>query len=136
MGSRLATDREKVPAKFLPVQGEPINGDVVFTADAKQAAVFWHDVPLLSDRTIAVLKKRDDQERAHKDQRPAPINLVERDAERAERAAFTAAATELQIEPRWNRPVILETGSMGAPIKGIRSVPPSVASRLGRRPGH
>ena len=119
MGSRLATDREKVPAKFLPVQGEPINGDVVFTADAKQAAVFWHDVPLLSDRTIAVLKKRDDQERAHKDQRPAPINLVERDAERAERAAFTAAATELQIEPRWNRPVILETGSMGAPIKAF-----------------
>lgn len=119
VGARLATDREQIPASFLPAQGDAMKGEVVFTADAKQAAVLWRDVPMLPDRISTEFKKRHDREQVRGDPRPAPISTEVRQALKSARAAFAGAATELEIEPRWNRPVILETGSMGMPIKAF-----------------
>jgi TonB family protein len=115
-GRPLETSREEVPAKFLPVQDETFNGEPKVTVTNKPV-VLWSGVDLLPAVFIERDKYKQEQRKAHPRDRPPAIDLEERDAERAARQAFASAATELEIETRRSRPVILETGSLGAAIK-------------------
>jgi hypothetical protein len=116
IGRPLHTSQEEVPAKFLPVQDEAFKGEAKETVTSKPA-VLWSGVDLLPAVFIERDKYREDQRKAHPGVRPPPIDLKERDAERAARQAFASATTELEIDTRRSRPVILETGSLGAAIK-------------------
>lgn len=46
-------------------------------------------------------------------------NLAERATRKLQRQQFAEKATQLEIQTRRNRPVILETGSMGGPIRSF-----------------
>jgi hypothetical protein len=74
-------------------------------------------VPLLPEIFIEQAKKRAEARKANPGVRPPPIDLNERAAERAARQEFATAATALEIDARRSRPVILETGSLGEPIR-------------------
>ena len=116
IGRPLETSLTEVPARFLPVQGEPFEGAPAIATN-RQPGVLWSWVALLPDQFLERLKKRAEERRANPNMRPPPINLVERDQERAARQAFAAAANAVEIQVRRNRPVVLETGSLGEPIR-------------------
>jgi hypothetical protein len=116
IGHPLATSLEEVPAKFLPVQDEALKGEARLTVTHKPV-IFWPHVSLLPASIDQRHKYEEEQRKSHPDLRPPPIDLKEQVQERTARQAFAAAATELEINARRSRPVILETGSLGAAIK-------------------
>ena len=116
IGRPLKTSETEVPAKFLPVQDQTFKGEAKETVDNRPAAL-WAGVDLLPAFFIERDKYKKAQRKAHRDVRPPPTDLKERDARRAARQAFADAAIELEIDARRSRPVILETGSLGAAIK-------------------
>ena len=116
IGRPLRTTQEQVAAKFLPVGDEAIIGDVRLTVTQKPV-VAWSDVPLLPASFTIRDAYKELQRKAHPEVRPPSIDLKERDEARAARQAFASAARELEIDARRNRPVLLETGSLGAAIK-------------------
>lgn len=119
IGSKLATGRTQVAERFLPVQDEPLKGDVVYSSLQKRPAIYWSDMPMVSASTNAKLEARKDWKETHRLVRPPALNLEEEAFERAERQAFATAATELQIQPGLSRTLVLETGSMGPPVKAF-----------------
>lgn len=119
VGRELDSYSQSVPARFLPGQSKKFDGRPTVTAQAGLAGALWPGVSLLPDSIHDALEKKASQTHVPSGVRPPPIDLAERDAERAERAAFAAQATELEIDARPSRPVILETGSLGDAIKAF-----------------
>ena len=116
IGKPLRTDLDEVPTKFVPTQDKPFNGNPQRATD-HEPALLWSAVVLLPDLLLERLKQKAESEKPKRGVRPPPIDLRERAERRAARQAFAAAATELEIGVRHRRPVILETGSLGEPIK-------------------
>jgi len=116
IGRPLQTGSEEIPAKFLPVQDKAFNGAAHLTTK-DDPAVLWSQIPLLPAALVERYKNEEDWRKAHPDVRPPPIDLKERDEAQAARQTFASAATELEIDARRNRPVILETGSLGEAMK-------------------
>lgn len=116
-GKPLATSREQVPAKFLPVQGKPTQGLVGETTDTHDPMVLWSTVRLLPDDAADAAEKREADRKAHPEIRPPAVSLAEQAERKAERQEFAVKSTALEIDTRRDRPVILETGSLGGPIK-------------------
>ena len=110
---------EAVPARFLPVQGKPMTGRTATTSDHRQPAILWSKVTLLSDEFAARNAKRLEGRRANPGVRPPPLDLAEEAQMKAKRLEFALNATELEIDTRRDRPVILETGSLGDAIKSF-----------------
>jgi hypothetical protein len=118
VGKGLGTYGRTVPAKFLPVQSKSFDG-LATTSQNSQPGALWSDVTLLPDSAIKRLASLAQKQKPKPGVRPPPIDLAERATERAERREFTSRATELEIDPQWNRPVILETGSLGDAIQAF-----------------
>jgi len=116
IGRPLRTGLEDVMAKFLPVQNALFKGEAKLTTK-DEPAVLWSGIPLLPTFLIERYKARENQRKAHLEVRPPPIDLKERGEAQAAREAFAAAASELEVDVRRTRPVILETGSLAAAIK-------------------
>ena len=143
IGRPLETSLERVPAKFLPVQAEAFEGAAELTT-TKKPGVLWSHVVLTPALFAEREKKEAEQKQAHPRVRPPPIDLKERDEARAARRAFAAAARQLEIGTRRNRPVILETGSLGEPIRMLDKcsrdslrdwgVDPDLEDKIARRP--
>ena len=144
VGRPLESTGESIRARFLPGQKKGFDGQPTITAKAAIAGILWSGVPLLSDAMIQSIEKKASNEARPRGVRPPPIDLAERDAERAERAAFAAAATELEIDARPSRPVILETGSLGDALKAFDKcsrdslrdwgIDPDLEDKIVRRP--
>lgn len=107
----------EVPARFLPVQGKSMKGRTAQTSDKREPAILWSRVALLPDDVAARNEKRLEDRRSNPDVRPPPLDLAEEAQTRAKRLEFAVNATELEIDARRNRPVVLETGSLGEAIK-------------------
>ena len=91
-----------------------MKGHVNRTADTNLPAVLWLNPPMVSD-ALADQQRQETKQRATNPRiRPPARDLATIAAEKAERARFTAAATELALQPSRNREVMLETGSLGA----------------------
>jgi len=118
IGRPLQTGSEDIPAKFLPVQDKAFEGAAHLTTK-DDPAVLWSRVPFLPAALIERSKEREAWRKAHPGVRPPPIDLKERDEALAARRAFASGALELEIDARRNRPVILETGSLGEAIKQL-----------------
>jgi hypothetical protein len=116
IGRPLQTGSDEIPAKFLPVQDKAFKGEPELTV-SKRSAVLWSGISLLPAVLVERDKNKGDWIKAHPGDRPPPIDRKERDETRAARQAFASAATELEIDARRSRPVILETGSLGEAIK-------------------
>jgi len=117
-GRPLASPQNEVPARFLPVGGKLFRGNAVLTVGNKVPAVLWSsEIRMLPDDVIAREENDEKQRRRGANERPMPLDLASEQQLKLDRERFADAATAFEIRPRGNRSVILETGSMGAPLK-------------------
>ena len=112
-GKPLETFDEQVPAKFLPIGSRTFDGRVAATVTKGEPAILWSGIPMLPADALARIEREQDERKRNPGVRPPPVPLAEQTARRAQRQQFATAATELEIDSRHNRPVILETGSLG-----------------------
>lgn len=112
-GKPLETYDEQVPAKFLPVGSRTFDGRVAATVTKGDPAILWSNIPMLPAEALAKIEQRQDERKRNPGVRPAPVPLAEQAEWRAQRQQFATAVTELEIDSRRNRPVVLETGSLG-----------------------
>jgi hypothetical protein len=142
LGKSLKSDSDKVPGKFLPVQGKPMEGHIAQSAYG--TAVLWSRVRFLPDDVIEKYEKGDKETAYRPGVRPPPIDLAEKAETEARHLDFAAKVTELEVDARSGHPLILETGSLGAPIKAFDKcsrdslrdwgVDPDVEDKIVRRP--
>lgn len=116
-GKPLRSDKEEIGGKFLPIGVKPFEGRRVKTANGGDPAIIWSKVYLLPDQLAEKVEQEMAQRVANPAVRPPPVNLVERDSYRSQRQQFAEKAIELEIQTRRKRPIILETGPMGSPIR-------------------
>lgn len=116
VGKPLDSDSDEVPARFLPVGGKTFAGEAARSATKGDPAVLWSKVYLAPDAVVERNEWEDSQRTTYPNLRPPPVDLAEQASERLQRQQFAGKVTELEIQARANRPVILETGSMGDAI--------------------
>jgi len=116
IGRPLYNNSEEVPARFLPGQSKPVNGQSAQSVDNHDPAILWSRVSLLPD-DAAKEKKDAEESRSKYSGRPPALDLAERVRWKALRQDFASKTTEIEIAARRGRPVILETGSLGEAIK-------------------
>ena len=120
VGRPMATILDDVPARFLPLQVKPLMGKPAVSTDKHEPVVLWSSsVRLLPDDFIAVIEAKAAARRAHPEIRPPAESLAEQAEWKAQRLAFAAGTTAVEVSARSNRPVILDTGSLGEPIKAF-----------------
>lgn len=117
IGKDLESYGDQVPARFLPVPSKPFDGGPAVSVERKLPAVLWPHVHLLPESTEARLEAKAKAARKRPRVRPPALDLAEEAAIRSERQNFASKATELEIRSRRSRPVILETGSLGEPVR-------------------
>lgn len=117
MGKPLATYQEQVPARFLPVGVATFDGRVAETVTNHDPAILWSNIRMIPDPVFDQVQKETQERVRNPAERPPPLNLAEQQTRKLQREQFAAGATELEIQARRGRPVILETGSLGAAIK-------------------
>lgn len=118
-GERLGGTIEEVPAKFLPVKAKPFKGRTAISVPGGRPAILWSGVRFLPDALADKAEKKATARKAALGVRPPPIDLAEQAAERSARQEFSSNTTELEIDARWDRAVVLETGSLGEPVKAF-----------------
>lgn len=116
-GKPMSTFKEQVAAKFSPLQAKPMLGLPAETTDKRDPVVLWSAVWLLPDDVVAHLEKEAIARNRNAKLRPPPISLAEQAARKAQRQAFAETTTAIEVDVRPDRRVILETGSLGEPIK-------------------
>ena len=116
-GKPVGGHAEEVLAKFLPIAGAAIKGRPTKSVQTSDPAIFWPTARLLSEEAAAGIEKEEAERARHRYTRPPPLNLTEEAAKKAQRQAFAAGTTELEIDASYGHPVILETGSLGEPIR-------------------
>lgn len=115
-GKPLKTFEEEVPARFLPAGVKTNDGRVAETVTNGDPAILWSNVRMLPDDVAEKIDQEWERRRKEPGVRPPPVSLAEQEQRRDQRHAFAAATSELEIQTRHNRPVILETGSLGDAI--------------------
>ncbi len=143
VGKNLESYREQVPARFLPVPSKPFDGGPAVSVETKLPAVLWPHVHLLPEAIQARLEQKAKAAGSRPGVRPPAVDPAERAVIRTELQDFASKTTELEIQSRRSRPVILETGSLGEPIKlfnkclrdSLRDwgVDPDLEDRIARR---
>jgi TonB family protein len=119
VGKVLETQSNEVDARFLPVAGKPFSGTPAKSVDNRDPVILWPQFSMLTPDARAKLERMMDEQKRHPDMRPPAISLAEQAYFHEQRHQFATAATELEIDVRRDRPVILETGSLGAPIAAL-----------------
>jgi len=117
LGKTLTSYSDEVSGRFLPVQAKPMKGHTAQSPFG--TAVLWSRVRLLTDEIVEMNERRDEERRRDPSVRPPPIELAEKAEADAQRLEFAANVTQLEIGTGRRRPMILETGSLGAAIKAF-----------------
>lgn len=119
IGKPVQSFEEKVRVNFVPLPSEPMEGAVRETDDKGIPTVLINRVRLLPPEAIAAAEQRDAERRAHPNVRPPAVSL----AEQAERTAlhhrFAAGTLGIEIRPRHDRIVVLDTGPLGEAIQAL-----------------
>ena len=142
LGKALKTYSDKVSGKFLPVQAKPMEGHTAQSPFG--TAVLWSRVRFLPDDLAEKYEKREKEATSGAGVRPPAIDLAQKAETEAKHMDFAAKVTELEVDARSGHPLILETGSLGAPIKAFDKcsrdslrdwgVDPDVEDKIVRRP--
>ena len=121
VGRPMATILDEVPARFLPIQVKPLLGKPAVSTDKHEPVVLWPSANrLVPDADAAAAEAREAARKAHPEVRPPAVSLAEQAESEARSEAFAAATTAIEIDARASRPVILDTGSLGEPIKAFK----------------
>ncbi|HZU50813.1 MAG TPA: energy transducer TonB [Sphingomicrobium sp.] len=118
IGAPLRTNYDEVSARFLPVQKNPQNGEVVQSATGKPA-IFFSRIDLLPDEAEAKVDAQLRQLAAYPHVRPPATSLSDKLELQSQRQEFAASTAELEIDERAGEHVIIETGSLGQAIKAF-----------------
>lgn len=118
-GKDLYSYTDRVPARFLPTSEKPMEGRSAYTTDKRQPAVLWSPARLLPQAAIDLLERKTELRRQHPDIRPPALVPAEEAALKSQRLAFADATTAIEIDARKNRPVILQTGSLGPALRAF-----------------
>lgn len=118
-GKPLKGDNDEIVARFLPLGGKMAGGRRATTVKGREPAILWSMVSWLPEQFAEKLEREAAARIGNPAVRPPPIDLADRASEKLQRQQFAEKATELEIQTRRNRPVILETGPMGGPIKAF-----------------
>lgn len=118
-GRPLATSSERVQARLLPVGGKPFDGRTAETVTKDVPAILWPRVPLQPAELLVEDEQRSAEYRRHPNIRPPAVPLAQQAARRAATQKFADEVTAIEIDVRRNRPVILETGSLGQAMKAF-----------------
>lgn len=125
-----------VSARLVPVEEGAFVGSAE-KAENGEPAAFWTRVPLLQfdpqDLPDFLLDAKDKPPPRSKT-RPAAIDFARRSALEAERQTLLSKATEIEIMAQHAPPVILETGSMAAPMKAFDQCERDLLHDLGLDP--
>ena len=113
VGKPLESLSDEVPAKFVPLQKKPMTGLFGRSTDKNRPMLLYSDVRLLSDSAIAEEEKKEADRIARPRVRPPAESLADKAAKKAERQAFATNTTAIEVDSRRDRPVILDTGSLG-----------------------
>lgn len=120
VGRPMATILQEVPARFLPLQVKPLMGKPAVSTDKHEPVVLWSSANrLLPDAVAAAVEAKDAARKAHPQIRPPAVSLAEQAERRAQSQAFVAGTTAIEVDARASRHVILDTGSLGEPIKAF-----------------
>jgi hypothetical protein len=120
VSKRVETRDDEAWAQLVPLQSKRMEGIAGHTTDKPEVpVVLFSRVALMSDAALAELEKKQAQRRAHPQIRPPAVSLAERAERRVDREKFATGTTAIQIYPPRNRSVILDTGSLGEPIKAL-----------------
>ena len=118
-GRPLYSSSQRVNARFIPVGAKTFDGEVFEAAKTRHPAIVWSRVRLFPDSFYDA--QEEEWKKTDARLRPPAQSLADQAFFKAQRLAFAEAATALEIQNRRSRPVILETGSMGKPIRMIDS---------------
>jgi len=116
VGKPLATSLTKVAARFLPLGTRSFDGDTAASAANEDPAVLWPQVVMMPDDLIEKFS-RESEERHKAGVRPPPLDLAEETNERLRQQEFMKNTTAVEIQNRRSRPLILESGSLGEPMR-------------------
>jgi len=120
VGRPMATILDEVPARFVPLQVKPLMGKPAVSTDKHEPVVLWSSANrLVPDAVAAADEAKEAARKSHPEIRPPAVSLAEQAERRARSEAFVAATTAIEIGARSSRPVILDTGSLGAPMKAF-----------------
>ena len=132
-GKPLKSEREGIVLKFLPHQ-EPTSKGHPVTAKG-QPGILFSDIQLLPPDEAAKMAADRAERIAKPNVRPPATELAEELKHRSKAAEFAETATEMAIDTRPGRPVILETGELGKPIKAFDQCSRDSLSDWGVDPG-
>jgi TonB family protein len=116
IGWPLDTYNEQISARFLPVSGKPFDGKVARTDDTHEPAILWRRPRLLPEKWADQQEEEQKIRGQNPEVRPPAQSLAEMNEYKSQRAMFAAATTEIAVQTRRGREVILETGSLGAAV--------------------
>lgn len=120
VSKRAETMDEQAWARFVPMQTKLIEGiGGRATEKSSEPVLLFPNVSLLTDDETAAEKKTEKEQEAHPNVRPAAVSLNERAARRDARQSFASSTTAIEFYAGRNRPVILDAGSLGEPIKAF-----------------
>jgi TonB family protein len=102
--------------RFLPAQQYWFAGTSARAEAGGLPAGLWSHV-LLMATPVSGVQIKSVKLLPGKAERPAPIDLAKRAAERAQQQAFEATVTELEVKASKGGSVILETGPLADPLK-------------------
>lgn len=117
-GKPLSSNADFVPARFVPVQATPITG-LPGRSSNGDPAIVWSSVNLMGEAALKKLGLDAEEAKAKRGERPKAKSAEIQSAIRAERQYFIANATVVEIVGKRKQPVILETGSLLAPINEL-----------------
>ena len=117
VGKPLKSEQEEIAAKFLP-HLEPTTKGRPVTSKGEPGILFSR-IRLVPQDEAAKVEAEEARQSAKPNIRPPAADLAEELKRRAERQEFAETATEMEIDTRPSRPVILETGTLGKPIKAF-----------------
>lgn len=118
-GKPLRTSEEKVVARFLPARGPTFDGNVAETVTKGDPAIYWPSARLWPTELIDQDEKGSDERGDKPGVRPPAADPAELEAYKTKPQEFAEATTEVEIQTRRDRPVILETGSFGEAMKAF-----------------
>jgi len=117
VGNALESPRPYVSARFVPTSTETFDGEASRAAATNIPGVLWRNPRMVPDEVYDRLEKQAEEQKRNRQKRPDPFDPSENANLRLARQDFADRATALEIQTNKARPLILETGSMGEPIR-------------------